>query len=120
LLKPFSNFDPTYRFITPNQIRILNGNVSGFIAIEYERQHPEDLRKIPAAYRTTFMNLALADVKIQIGSIRTMYGQGTITTPFGEIPLNGDQIKQEGVDLRREILETLQENTLPPIVIDIS
>ncbi|MGB4206062.1 MAG: hypothetical protein WBJ84_10655, partial [Bacteroidales bacterium] len=80
---------------------------------------PHDLRRIPNALKSEFMDLALAEIKVIIGSIRNMYGQGQISTPFGEINLNGDMLKQEGDDLKREILEKLEEHSLPPVVIDI-
>jgi len=48
-----------------------------------------------------------------------MYGQGQIITPFGEINLNGDVIKQEGEDLRRELIEKMEEDSMPSVVIDI-
>jgi len=56
---------------------------------------------------------------IWIGGIRTSYGGGRLTTPFGEIPLEGDTLKSEGQELRREVIEKLEENSLPPIVIDV-
>jgi len=62
--------------------------------------------------------LALADTKMMIGSLRSMYQN--IQTPFGEIPIKGDEIRSEGETLKDKVLDKLKENTLPPIVIDIS
>jgi hypothetical protein len=116
--KPFSYFSKTYIFIYPNIVRVLPECSSPFV-IEYERQHPPDLRKIPNPLQREFMDLALADIMMWLGNMRSHYGDGRITTPWGEIPLNGDQLKQDGADLRREVLELLREESLPPVIIDV-
>ena len=115
---PFSRFAYTYKFQQPNMIQVLPQILNNFVVF-YEREQPHDLRRIPNALKSEFMDLALAEIKVIIGSIRSMYGQGQISTPFGEINLNGDMLKQEGDDLKREILEKLEEHSLPPVVIDI-
>jgi len=120
--KQFSSFNFTYKFIQPNKVRIdgyehIGG--TGYVAVEYEREQPHDLRKIPNAMKKDFMDLALADLKIQIGTIRTMYGDSAITTPFGDIPLRGDTLKQEGNELRDKIIDKLSDGSAPGIIIDI-
>ena len=65
------------------------------------------------------MNLCLADIMIQIGTMRSMYGDGRLSTPFGELPINGDNLKSDGKELRRDIIDELKEHTIPPIIIDI-
>jgi len=116
LLKPLSSFNYTWKFFEPNIIRILP-KYTGFIAIEYEREQPKDLRKVHASMKIDFMNLALADIQILLGNMRSHYGE--ISTPWGPIPLQGDVLKSDGRELRERIIERLAENSLPPIQIHI-
>jgi len=116
--KPFSEWYKTYKFFMPNIVRVLPDARENFV-VNYEREQPHDLRKIPPSMKRIFMDLCLADIMLWIGGIRSHYGGGRITTPFGEIPLDGDTLKSDGQELRRETIEKLAENTLPPIVIDI-
>lgn len=115
---PFSQFNYTYHFEQPNYIQVLPSPTSNFV-VYYEREQPHDLRRISNQFKTDFLDLALAEIKILIGSTRTMYGQGQISTPFGEINLNGDMLRQEGVDLKREVLDRMYEEAPPAVVIDI-
>lgn len=126
--KPFSMWDYTYRFIPPNQVRVLpdpNGNMSpGSVSgsnfvVEYERMQPSDLRKIPAAMARQFMELCYADVAIWISSIRQNYGDGQVETPFGSINLRGNDLKQEALDIKRELEEQFRDETIPGISIDV-
>lgn len=114
--KPFSAWNRTYRFIPPNIVRVLPCADDNFV-VEYEREQPPDLRKIPASMKRVFMDLALADIGILIGSIRTQFSE--ITTQFGTIPIKGEELKSEYQDLRRETLEKLVENSMPEVFIDI-
>lgn len=114
--KPFSCWHKTYRFIPPNIVRVLPEADSNFV-VEYEREQPHDLRKIPPAMKRIFMDLALADCGILIGSIRTQFTE--ITTQYGTIPLKGEDLKTEYQDLRRETIDKLAENSLPEVTIDI-
>ena len=116
--KPFTEWDRTFKFFMPNIVRVLPSATDNFV-VNYEREQPHDLRKIPPSMKRIFMDLCLADIMLWIGSIRSHYGGGRITTPFGEIPLEGDTLKSDGNELRREVIEKLTENTLPPIIIDI-
>lgn len=115
--KPFSYFSKTYLFIYPNIVRVLPECKEPFV-IEYERQQPHDLRKVPNALQREFMDLSLANVMVWLGGMRSHYGDGRITTPWGEIPLNGDTLKQEGNDLRDKTIDILRDETLPPVLID--
>lgn len=102
-----SNYDRTFEFMHPNKIRIspVPNNIRA-ITVEYERVHRADLGTIPNEFQTMFCDLAMADIMIVIGRIRSRYGNGSIRTPFGEIPLGSD-IFQEGKDLKRELLEKM-------------
>ena len=117
---PFSHWHQTYKFISPNMVHVLSsGHYVENFAVYYEREQPHDLRKIPASMTKIFMDLALSDVMIWIGGIRSNYGDGRLSTPFGEIPLNGETLKSEGNELKREAMEKLIENSIPPIIVDI-
>lgn len=119
MYRKFSYWGYTGKFLRPNKVRILPEISDAFI-IEYERMQPEDLRNIPAEHSRSFMELALAEIMLWIGSIRTHYGNGQIQTPFGEIPLQGDTIKSEGQDLKREVIERLREVSIPGVYVDIN
>lgn len=111
----FSGAATTFKFIQPNKIRIYPTVASKYITVRYERTHPEDLSTIPAEFETEFLNLALAHIMIICGSIRNKYQ--TITTPFGDIPLNAD-IRERGETIKQNIIDKL--NQLPPnILIDV-
>lgn len=116
--KPFSEWNRTYRFIQPNIVRVLPEAGDNFV-VEYEREQPHDLRRIPVTLKRIFMDLCLADIMIWIGGIRTHYGGGRLTTPYGEIPLEGEALKSEGQELRREIIDKITEDTIPPVIVDI-
>ncbi len=104
--KMFSSFDMTYEFIHPNIVRISPvANNAGTVSVEYERMQPTDFSGIPNEYQWIFQELALADIMIIIGRIRTKYQN--ITSPYGEIPLQGDSILSDGKDKKREVLEKL-------------
>lgn len=123
--KPFSEFSYTYKFIPPNTIHVLGSSSANLamrmksFVVEYERFQPKDLRKIRPSLSKVFMDLAYAEVAIRIGTVRSMYGDDMMQTPFGSIPLRGNEIKQEGMELRREIVEKMEVDSLPPIIIDI-
>lgn len=114
--QPFSMWSKTYKFIQPNIVRVLPEADENFV-VEYEREQPHDLRRIPNALKKQFMDLCLADVMIWIGRIRT--GYATIQTPNGEISLNGDSLKGDGETIRDRVIEQLKESALPPFIFDI-
>lgn len=118
MLKTFSNYDRTIEFIHPNIVRIspVPLNVRN-ITFEYERVHPEDLRKIPNEFQLLFCQLALADIMILIGRIRQRYGGGNLRTPFGEIPL-GAEILEEGKEMKRDLIDKMTLGSLPNVTFD--
>ena len=117
MVKPFTYWGFTAKYFRPNKIRVLPKIELPFV-VEYEREHPSDLREIPAEFSRMYMDLALAEIKIKIGSVRSAYGDGTISTPFGEIPLRGDTFKQEGMELKDKIIEELKDYSLPGVFVD--
>ena len=113
-----SQFSFEAKFIEPNLVQIFPEDIAENFVVNYEREHPHDLRKIPSAMSKIFMDLALSDVMIWIGGMRSNYGDGTLTTPFGDIPLKGSELKQEGLDMKRELIDKMVDDTIPPIIIE--
>lgn len=114
---PFTMWAHTYTFIHPNIVEVPTDTDLGDFVVEYERMHPSDLRKIPNALQRKFMDLALGDIMIWIGGIRLMYQ--SIQTPFGEIPLNGQDLLSRGEEIKRDLVQKFEEDSMPPIVVDI-
>lgn len=117
MMFPYSMWSHTCRFIHPNIVEIPTDTPIDLFVAEYERMQPPDLRKIPNALQRKFMDLAAGDVMIWLGGIRTMYQ--SIQTPYGEIPLNGQELISRGDDIKRELLQKFEEDTIPPVVIDL-
>jgi hypothetical protein len=115
--KLFSLWDVTFDFQPPNIIEVWPTPTQSFCVI-YERIHNEDFSTIPIDLQDEFLRLCLADIKIQVGQVRSKYGGGALNTPFGSIPL-GSEILSEGKDERREIIEKLEGKSHPNITIDI-
>jgi hypothetical protein len=111
--------DYTYEFEHPNVVRIspYPFNNLQFCTVEYERMSADDFREIPNDLHRYFLDLALADIMINIGRIRKRYGGGNLRTPFGEIPLESD-IFDEGKTLRSEVIEKLERLYVPNIRIE--
>jgi len=118
-LKMFSSWDKTFQFRSPNILRIspVPTTGAGYCTVEYERMQPQDLSGIPNEQQITFCKLALADIMIQIGRVRKKYGDGTLRTPFGEIPLSSE-ILDEGKELKQQIIEKMERLFLPNVSVD--
>lgn len=120
LFHRYSDYDRVYRYIPPNIIEILPENIgSTNFVVEYERTQPSDLSKIPQALEMIFMDLCLAHLMIRIGNLRSMYGGGNITTPYGDIPLDGEGMRSRGEELRQKIVDVMKEESIPDIILEI-
>lgn len=117
----FSDGAFTYKFIEPNIVEVNTSDPSniGNFVVEYEREQPTDLSKVPRALDMMFKDLCLAHLLIRIGGIRSMYGDGQITTPFGTIDIKGAALKQEGEEIRDKIVQQLKEESILPFILDI-
>lgn len=117
--KMFSSWDYTHEFIHPNRLRIspVVTNSGPYVTVEYERIQPPDFRGVPNEFQVLFCELALADIMMLLGRIRKKYGDGTLRTPFGEIPLSSE-VGDEGKDKKREIIEKLTAGAIPNVIID--
>lgn len=114
--KQFGSFDYTFEFTHPNIIRIspVASSSIGTVILELETEQPSDLSGIRNDLHMWFKKMALADVMIAVGRIRRRYAGGNLRTPFGEIPLDGD-ILEEGKEMKRDVLETLERLYIPNV-----
>ncbi len=115
LLKPFSNFNYNHEFIPPNMIRI-SPIYSGRATIEYERSHDPELSTIHPELEDVFTDLSLSMFMMMIGRIRQKYT--TTNTPFGDIPLNGDLVFNDGKELYDRTIDLLKMGSLPNVSFD--
>lgn len=115
--KTFSSFDYTFEFRHPNILRI-SPNPTGVrtVTVEYEREQPKDFSGIANDLCHYFKKLALADILILLGTIRRRYSGGNLRTPFGEVPLSGDELYNEGKELRNYVIDILERTFLPNVV----
>ena len=113
LLAPFSNFKYITEFMAPNMIRI-SPKYSGSCTIEYERSHDTELSTINPELEDFFADLCLGMFFMQIGRLRQKYN--TTNTPFGEIPLNGDMLYNDGKEIYDRTIEKFDRLTVPNVV----
>jgi len=115
LLSPFSNFKYIHEFIPPNMIRI-TPKFTGKATIEYERSHDSELSSINPELEDSFVDLCIAMFFMMIGRLRQKYG--TNQSPFGEIPLNGDLIYNDGKELFDKTIDKFDRMTVPNVIFD--
>jgi len=113
LLAPYSNFKYICEFMPPNMFRI-TPNYSGKCTIEYERSHDPELSTINPELEDHFIDLCLGMFFMMLGRLRQKYN--TTQTPFGEIPLNGDLIYNDGKEMYDRVMEKFDRLTIPNIV----
>jgi hypothetical protein len=112
----FSGAARTFMYIPPNIIRVYpHREPPASFIVKYERVHPEHLATIPAEFEIDFLVLSLAHIMTICGNIRNKYQ--TITTPFGDIPLNAD-LRERAETLEQNVISRL-ENLPPNILIDV-
>ena len=114
-LKPFSNYHYTTEFIPPNQFRV-SPIFRGRATIEYERSHDPELSTINPELDDHFIDLCIGMFFMMLGRLRQKYS--TTTTPFGEIPLNGDLIYNDGKEVYDRTLEEFKRMTVPNVIFD--
>jgi len=107
----------TWRFEQPNYLIFYTQDSIDFCLpalVEYCTVY-DNLNEMPADMYVWFKKLCLADIKILLGNTRTKY---MLSTPFGQIANNGDVLKQEGMQERQSIIETLTYNTPPDFLLE--
>ena len=103
-----------WRFFPPNKIEIMK-TADGWLTFskdfitELACVHPDPTTVNPDLY-LYLRDLALADMMIYIGRIRTKYS--SFTTPYGQVEVTARELIDEGNQLRRETVESLKN--LPP------
>lgn len=120
IMSSFTSFSKTYKFYEPNMIEILPNNSinsNDNFVVEYECTQSEDLSEIPTTLHKLFMDLCLSNTMMWIGSIRV--GYTNLQTPFGQIELNADALLSRGETLHDRVLQTLSEESIPQVIIDI-
>jgi len=117
-VKMYSSYDRTFEFIHPNIVRIspVNAIQTQYVTVEAEMIQPSDFSKIPNEFQVLFCKFAAADIKIRLFHARSKYQN--LRTPFGEINLNLEAV-QEGKEEKRELLEKLENRSLPNCTIEI-
>jgi hypothetical protein len=113
LLAPFSNYNYMCEFIPPNQFRI-TPRYRGKCTVEYERTHDPELSTINPELQDDFIDLCQGMFFMMIGRLRQKYT--TTQTPFGEIPLNGDLIYNDGKEMYDKVIEKFDRMTVPNVV----
>ena len=115
-LRGFSPWNYTFKFKSPNKVRI-TPLFKGQATFEYSRVHAEDLSTIPIDLVPYFKDMCTSRFKMAIGSLRRMYS--TISTPFGEIPLNGSELYSEGESAYNALVEKFETASSCYILLDI-
>jgi len=103
----------TWSFRAPNKILIQRSDANinynrGFI-VKIASVHPDPSTIDPDGYEY-FRNLALADTMIYIGRLRSKFKD--LSTPYGQVQNNSDELLQEGKQLRQETIQELKNR--PP------
>jgi hypothetical protein len=103
----------TWRFFPPDKIEIIKSHDALIINRDFIAElaciHDNPTTVNPDQYNL-LRDLALADIMIYIGRIRTRYEQ--FTTPYGEVQVVSRAYIDEGTQLRERTLEALKN--LPP------
>ena len=113
--RPFSEYNYTIKFMPPNILRILP-TYTGRICIEYSRQHNSDLSTIQPDLQMYFKRLCIAKFLMWIGATRSNYSN--VSTPFGEIPLQGDTIYSRGEQMYQTLIEKFETGSSTFIIFD--
>ena len=120
VMAPYSWYSKVYKFREPNIIEVQAELTDlGPFTVEIETTQSPTLETLPIAMRLQFLDLCLAHVMMRLGRIRSMYGGDTLNAPFGTIPLRGEELYNNGKELRDKIVEKLQEESMPAVTIDV-
>jgi len=109
----YSPLSKTWEFIPPNKLYLYPSYFSTVYGIRYERTHDKNFFSIPPKFEILFLKLCVADTLDLIASIREQYSEWN--TPFGNIPLNADVLRNRSNDLKTEVKEKL--SSIPPNII---
>lgn len=113
--KLWSEYNYTTEFIPPNQFR-LSPQYRGLGVIEYERMHDSELSTIDTEKHDLFVDLCYGMIGMMIGRIRKKYSP--LQTPFGEIPLNADDIFNDAKEVYDKVIDKLDRGAIPNVIFD--
>ena len=99
----------TYEFVEPKQLRLYPIHNVTIATIELTVAHTS-LDTIPSRFGRDFIDYAIADLKENLGVIRSRYSE--YTTPFGVINLNSDSLINQAETTKSRLQEKFQ--TIPP------
>jgi len=111
----WSPYNYTTEFIPPNTLRI-NPSYHGNAVVEYERELSPELTDLNPELEDPFTELCLAMFMMQIGRIRRRYSN--ISTPFGEIQLNAEEIYSEGQSRYDQLMDRFEQTCLTNVIFD--
>lgn len=101
------------KLLPPDKIMIIEpartSTIYRTFYLEVGVAHDSPLTVDPGLF-DSFKNLALADIKIFLSEIRSKFN--TFNTPFGQVTLNAEAMKQEGLQLKAETWAELRR--IPP------
>ena len=98
----------TWEFLPPD-ILVFDFDI-GFGILEYNTVHEELMTIEPDKYHLMLKKLCLANVKIWLSAMRSKFEN--LTTPFGQLALNWEMLKNDGEKEKEEVLQLL--NMIPP------
>jgi len=113
--KLWSIYDYTVEYIPPNVLRV-SPQFRGSAVVQYEAELDEELTDITPQIEDYFVELCVAMMMKRIGRIRQKYQN--ISTPFGEIQLNADQLYSEGEQKLNDLVEQFERGSLPNVIFD--
>jgi len=114
-LRQFSIYNYTIKCLSPNMMRILP-LFSGRFTVEYSRVHATDLSTLQTDLIEYFKDFCIAEFMMWLGSVRKNYTG--VNTPFGEIPLNGDDLYSRGETKMSNLLERFETASAPFVIFD--
>jgi len=99
--------DNTYRFVAPDELQVTRAGLSYIgdeFILELDCIH-NDPTTIDSTLYKEFVDLSVAYCLNWIGKIRKKFS--SVTTPFGQIEMNADEMIQEARELKQRTLENL-------------
>ena len=112
-IKQYLSTTLDFRFEQPNYIILYDSYSTSYfpVLVEYNTVH-QTLDTIPSdIYVNFFKPLALAEIKMLLGQARRKFQN--VSTPFGPINTDGDNLYQIGLQEREQLLQRLRDG-IPP------
>ena len=97
-------------------VRILP-KFEGQCTFEYSRMHSNDLSTIPPDIADYFKEMCLALFMMWLGRVRKNYTE--VTTPFGTIPLNSDDLYSAGESKYTTLIDKFETQSATFLVLDL-